>query len=114
MWRWLLVAPLLLVLVLFALSNTAPVPVGFWPFDFVWQTPLSVAVLSVSAFAFLLGAVIAWAASLGPRRRARQLAGTTRRLEAEVAQLRAQLARPVPATDTAALPAPVRGQRPAA
>ena len=96
MWRWLLIGPLLLVLVLFALSNTAPVPVRFWPFDLAWETPLAVAVLSVSAFAFLLGALVTWMASRGARRRARRLAQTVRQLESELAQLRAQVARQVP------------------
>ncbi|UFN51240.1 lipopolysaccharide assembly protein LapA domain-containing protein [Roseomonas sp. OT10] len=95
MWRWLLVGPLLLVLVLFALSNTDPVAVRFWPFDLAWVTPLAVAVLSVSALAFLLGATVAWAAALPARRRARSLAGRNRRLEAEVEELRAELAKPV-------------------
>ena len=91
-----ILASLLLVLVLFALSNTAPVPVRFWPFDLAWETPLAVAVLSVSAFAFLLGALVTWMASLGARRRARRLAQTVRQLESELAQLRAQVARQVP------------------
>ncbi|PZR11756.1 MAG: DUF1049 domain-containing protein [Azospirillum brasilense] len=96
MWRWLLIGPLLIVLVLFALSNTAPVPVRFWPFDLAWETPLAVAVLSVSALAFLLGALVTWMTSLGARRRARHLAQTVRQLESELAQLRAQVARQVP------------------
>ena len=57
---------------------------------------IAVAVLSVSAFAFLLGALVTWMASLGARRRARRLAQTVRQLESELAQLRAQVVRQVP------------------
>ena len=95
MLRWLLIGPLLLVLVLFALSNTDPVAVRLWPFDLAWEAPLALAVLAVAALAFLLGAFVAWAAAIPARRRAHSLAGRNRRLEAEVEELRAQLARPV-------------------
>ena len=98
MWRWLLIGPLLLVLVLFALSNTHDVAVGFWPFDLVWQTPLALAVLSVSALSFLLGAGVAWLSALPHRRQARELTNASRLLEAELDSFRSQAARPVPAT----------------
>ncbi|MFT8243305.1 LapA family protein [Roseomonas sp. BN140053] len=108
MWRWVLIAPLLVVLVIFALSNTQPVDVGFWPFDLTWQTPLSVAVLSVSALAFLVGAVVAWASGMPQRRRARDLSNASRLLQAEVEQLRAEAAKPVPGSAATAAPATTR------
>ena len=39
--RLLIGLPLLLLLVLFALSNTAPVRLGLWPTDYALQLPLS-------------------------------------------------------------------------
>jgi uncharacterized integral membrane protein len=33
------------VLVIFVLSNTQPVTIGFWPSDVRWDMPLSIAVL---------------------------------------------------------------------
>ncbi len=112
MWRLLLVGPLLVVLILFALSNTEDVYVRFWLFDLAWQTPLAVAVLSVSALSFLLGAAVAWASSLPQRRRARELFNASRLLEAELDGFRSQAARPVPSAPAAvrreavALPGP--------
>ena len=38
--------PVLLILVVFALSNPQPVQLGFWPTDFALQAPLSLAVLA--------------------------------------------------------------------
>jgi putative membrane protein len=96
MLRILLAAPLLLVLVLFAVSNTGPVDVRFWPFDFAWQVPLAGAVLGAALLAFLLGALLAWGTGLRHRARARQLQRANRQLEAEVAELRAKQAPAVP------------------
>ena len=97
MWRWLLIGPLLLVLVLFAVSNMQPVMVGLWPFDLAWETPLAVAVLTVSALAFLLGAFVTWAAGLPARRRARARIRAGEAAQAELAELRAREAKRVEA-----------------
>lgn len=98
MLRILLAAPLLLVLVLFAISNTGPVDLRFWPFDFAWQMPLAGAVLGAALLAFLLGALLAWGTGLRYRARARQLQRAARLLEAELADLRAKQATAVPNT----------------
>jgi uncharacterized integral membrane protein len=97
MWRWLLIGPLLVLLVLFALSNMQPVAVGLWPFDLTWQTPLALAVLLVSALAFLLGAFVAWAAGMPQRRRGRAAVRAAREAEAELAEIRAREAKRVEA-----------------
>ncbi|HTW26629.1 MAG TPA: lipopolysaccharide assembly protein LapA domain-containing protein [Acetobacteraceae bacterium] len=89
--RLIIALPVLLILVLFALSNRGVVSVGFWPTDFTWQTPLSVAVLVGMAVAFLLGAVLAWIGTLAQARRARRAERQVRLLEAEVATLKARL-----------------------
>lgn len=94
-WRLVALAPLAILLVLFAVSNGTPVALRLWPFDAEWDAPLSVAVLAIAALAFLFGAGIAWVASLPHRRRARQLAEATRRLEAELTELRGRVAREV-------------------
>ena len=51
--RLLIALPLLLILVLFALSNTAPVRLRLWPTDYALELPLSLAVLGAMAIAFL-------------------------------------------------------------
>ena len=60
--RLLIALPLLLLMVLFALSNTAPVRLVLWPTDYSLQLPLSLAVLAAMAVAFLAGGVVVWAA----------------------------------------------------
>jgi uncharacterized integral membrane protein len=90
---WLLTLPLAALLVLFAVSNTAPVTLGLWPFDVTVELPLSVAVLAVSAIAFLFGAIVVWTTALPVRMRARRLENSTTALRAEVDQLRKALAR---------------------
>ena len=111
--RWILLLPLLVLLVLFGLSNRQEVLLRLWPFDLGWAVPLSVAVLLIGALAFLLGAGIAWAAGLPYRRRARRLEEAARLMDAELAEHRARAAKevgpvPPPAGNLARL------QRPAA
>ena len=95
MMLWILLAPLLLLLILFGLSNRQPVALHLWPFDIAWVAPLSVAMLIVACIAFLFGALIAWLAALPHRRRARRLEEAGRVLEAELTELRARQAREV-------------------
>jgi uncharacterized integral membrane protein len=83
-------AALLAFVVLFALSNPEEVGLRLWPLDLVLVAPLSLAVLSVAGFAFLLGAAIASVSSWPLRRRLRRAEQASRRLEAELRALRAQ------------------------
>jgi uncharacterized integral membrane protein len=88
--RWVVFVPLVVLLALFALSNPQDVEIRLWPFDLAWATPLGVAVLLASAVAFLIGALVAWGASLPARRRAARLEQAARLLEGEVASYRAR------------------------
>ena len=83
--------PLLILLVLFALSNTTPVRLGLWPSDYTLQLPLSLTVLGAMAIAFLAGGVTVWVSELAQRRRARRAEQTVRLLEAQVQELKARL-----------------------
>jgi uncharacterized integral membrane protein len=89
--RLLIAFPILLLLVLFALSNTAPVRMQFWPTDYVLELPLSLAILGGMAIAFLLGGLVVWVSELGQRRRARRAEHTIRLLEAQVQELKGRL-----------------------
>ena len=89
--RLLIGIPLLLLLLLFALSNKTPVRLGIWPTDFTLQLPLSLAVLGGMAIAFLAGGLIVWLSELSQRRRARHAEQTVRLLEAQVQELKARL-----------------------
>jgi putative membrane protein len=88
------IAPFLLLLVMFTLSNEGEVLIGLWPTDFVMQAPLSLTVLVASAVFFLLGAIVVGLGSLAQRRRARRAESKVRALEAEVAQLKLRLTPP--------------------
>ncbi len=94
--RLLIGLPLLLLLVLFALSNTAPINLGLWPFGYTLQVPLSLAVLGGMAVAFLIGALLVWLSELGMRRRARQAEQMVQLLEAQVAELKSRMPLPHP------------------
>ena len=76
--RWFIFLPLAVLVVLFLLSNPQSIELRLWPFDVAWAASAAIAVLSIAAFAFLLGALIAWAAALPARRRGRAGAGRCR------------------------------------
>ena len=80
----LITAPLLLLLLLFALSNRQMVQVALWPTDWSVDVMLSVVVLGAAAIAFLLGALTVWLTELARR-------GRLRRAEQKVALLEEQL-----------------------
>ena len=92
--RLLVGVPLLLILVLFALSNRSPVHLGFWPTDYALELPLSLAILAAMAVAFLAGGVMLWFSVLAQRRRARHAEHAVRLLEAQVTELKARLQQP--------------------
>jgi len=79
---------------LFALSNRVAVSLGLWPTGVHLEAPLSLVVLGAAGVAFLAGAALVWVNELAQRRRARRAEAMVRRLEEEVAGLRARLAAP--------------------
>jgi uncharacterized integral membrane protein len=89
--RLLILAPFLLLLVLFALSNTASVSLGLWPTGWSLQAPLSLLMLGAMALAFLVGGLLVWISELGQRRRARRAEQSVRLLEAQVQELKSRL-----------------------
>jgi uncharacterized integral membrane protein len=93
--RILVAIPLLLLMVLFALSNPQLVRLGLWPTDFMLEAPLSLVILVAMAAAFLLGALMLWAAGLGAGRRARKAEYAARVMDAQLQEMKARLdARP--------------------
>lgn len=57
---WLLFLPFALVVVIFAVSNRAPITVDFWPLPFKQETPLYLLSLGTLAFGFFFGALLTW------------------------------------------------------
>jgi lipopolysaccharide assembly protein A len=94
MLRLIIALPLLLIMVLFALSNRMPVRLGIWPTDYALELPLSLAILAGMAIAFFAGALLVWFSALAQRRRARHSEQVARLLEAQVQELKARLAQP--------------------
>jgi lipopolysaccharide assembly protein A len=92
--RLLVGLPLLLILVLFALSNRQPTRLGLWPTDYALELPLSLAVIGGMALAFLAGSLLVWLSALAQRRRARHAERMVRLLEAQVQELKTQLSQP--------------------
>ena len=90
MLRALLMAPVLLLLVLFALSNQQLARLALWPTDLSAEVPVSLAVLVIAAVFFIVGALIASSGTWGVRRRLRRADRTVQVLEQELAAIRAR------------------------
>jgi uncharacterized integral membrane protein len=92
--RALIFAPLLFLLVLFALSNQMPVELKLWPSDIAIDLPLSIAMLLAMTAALIVGALMMWVSTIGARLRARKAEANARMLQAQVTELKARLAAP--------------------
>jgi lipopolysaccharide assembly protein A len=90
--RLLISLPLLLILVIFTLSNRQDVKLGFWPTGLSVDVPVSLAILVAMAVAFLIGALFTWFGAIGARRRARRAEDTARLLQAELQALKSRSA----------------------
>lgn len=97
-------APILFILVLFALSNPQTVHLGLWPTDLVIDMPLSITVLIAMAVSFVIGSVMLWLSAVGARMRARRAEHAVRMLEAQLAELKARTSSPATSYGTALLP----------
>jgi putative membrane protein len=93
--RWIVGVPLLLLMVLFALSNSEPVPLRLFPLGALpFEVPLSVAILGAMGLGFFLGGLRLWFTALGHRRAARRAEAAVRLLEAKHQELTARSAAP--------------------
>jgi uncharacterized integral membrane protein len=99
--RLAIAVPLLLLLVLFLLSNRGDVAVKFWPTDYIWEVPLSLVILGAMGVAFLLGGLIVWVSALRQCRRARRAEHAARLLEAQVQELKSRIPSPAMAPPVA-------------
>jgi uncharacterized integral membrane protein len=102
--RILIAAPFLALMVLFALSNPAPVKLGIWPTDYAIEVPLSLAILAAMGVAFFLGALLLWVSAMAARMRARGAEKEVRRLrtrideqKVQIEELKLRANRPMPA-----------------
>jgi lipopolysaccharide assembly protein A len=107
-WRLILLSPLLLLVILFALSNTGSVRLGLWPTDLLIEAPLSLLMLMAMGLAFLVGALSTWFVGLGARLRARRAEQAAIALRTELEALRARLARAEATPSATVLPPATR------
>jgi len=93
--RWIVGIPLLLLMILFALSNTEPVRLGLFPTDYSIEVPLSVAILIAMGIGFFLGGLRLWFTALHHRRAARRAQDAVRLLEAKHQELKSHSSGPL-------------------
>jgi uncharacterized integral membrane protein len=88
--------PLLLLMVVFALSNTEPVRLGLFPLGRLpFDVPLSVVVLAALGLGFFVGGLRLWVISLRHRRAAMRAEAAVRLLEAKHHELQSRISGPV-------------------
>jgi hypothetical protein len=88
---WLIVAPVTVAIIVFALVNRQTVQVDFWPLPFAPDTWLFLIVLVALLLGFLVGEIVAWIGGRRWRREARLRAQRIAVLERELAATQAQL-----------------------
>jgi uncharacterized integral membrane protein len=111
---WLVTAVAAVVLVPFAVTNRAPVPLGLWPLPFVLETPVYLLVLLTLLAGFILGAAGAWLAGHRVRRDLRRQRRRVAALERELVATQAQLADRSQGAELRSSTGPVSARVPAA
>jgi len=92
----LILVPLALAIVMFAVANRAPVVLGFDPFGaqppmFAFVAPLFLALLAALIAGVIVGGAAAWSRQSKWRRRARRLSADLKAARGEIDTLRSQL-----------------------
>jgi putative membrane protein len=117
---WLIAGPLIILAVLFALSNRDLVDLEIWPLPFSLPAPVYLVALGGLAVGFFAGGIVAWFGAGRTRARARaaeralrardvELEDLRRKVkEAEVAEARQKAASSTQPSREGALPAPPR------
>ncbi|MGH6931158.1 MAG: LapA family protein [Dongiaceae bacterium] len=85
---WIVLGPLFVIAILFAIGNVAPVPIGLWPLVGYIEAPLSFIALFFLAVGFLAGAIATWFASGRRRQRTRELADRNAELGRRIDELK--------------------------
>ena len=77
---------LMVVLVVFAIDNGAPMTISLWPLPWQATLPGFIALFAALVVGFLAGAAAAWFSGGKTRKRARDLAGTNRAQAHQIAE----------------------------
>ena len=76
----------MVVLVVFAIDNGAPMTISLWPLPWQATLPGFIALFAALVVGFLVGAVAAWLSGARTRKRARDLAETARAQAHQIAE----------------------------
>lgn len=88
---WLVAAPLMILAVLFAISNMGPVELQLWPLPGTGTVPVYLLAFGVFAVGFFAGGFIAWIGAGRTRGRARSAERKVREEEREIAELKKKI-----------------------
>ena len=94
--KWLLTLPLILLLLVFALSNRDVANLSFWPFDLAISMPLSFMLVACLVIGLLLGGFTVWLGDLKDKIEVRCLRNEVTNLNRQILSLQ-QSAAPKPA-----------------
>ncbi len=89
--RGLLALPLIVAIVLFAISHTEKVSITLNPFSSAIELPLFIVTLAFLIMGFIIGAVISWFSMHSVRKTNRQQKKTIKNLEKELEKSKEQL-----------------------
>lgn len=85
---WIVSIPIILVAVLFALSNRDPVSLALWPLPFEIVLPVYLAVLLPAGLGFAIGGVVAWVSAAKARKEVKRRRSQVAELSEEVVKAR--------------------------
>jgi uncharacterized integral membrane protein len=83
---WLITLPVVVLCVLFAVSNRQEVNLDLWPTGYVLSAPLFLISLGCLALGFFSGALLFWLGGLGTRLQRHHLSKEVERLKRELAE----------------------------
>ena len=89
---WIVAAPIVILVLWFAVSNLGPITLRLWPFPFDLTIPIAVLTLIQLFIGFLLGAIVTWIGDRHRRRETRRLIRRTAELEQSLAETERKLA----------------------
>ncbi len=90
---WIILFPLAVVLIVFAVSNRGPVSVDLWPLSLVIDIPLFVLMFAALLAGIIWGGVATWRAARGSRKLSRSRAKDVSQQEIEINRLKDQISR---------------------
>jgi len=89
---WIVAAPIVILVLWFAVSNLGPITLRLWPLPVDLTIPIAVLTLIQLFIGFLLGAIVTWIGDRHRRRQNRLLNRRNAELEQSLATARAQAA----------------------